>query len=214
MTTMAKSAVLDPADPKVRLQPLLSPPREPVLVEVPEVTIVAGDGKGSPETGPANDAGFQEALGAIFSVAYGLHFALKREGLERSLMPLEALWWSDGGGLDLSPEAAAGWNWRAFMIVPDEATPERFEAMRAEAARKKDLPGLARLRLERWTEGRCAQVMHVGPYSEEKPTIEKLHAFIAGCGLRMRGRHHEIYLGDPRRSAPDKLKTILRQPVE
>jgi hypothetical protein len=211
---MAKSAVLDPADPRVRLQPLLSPPREPVLVEVPEVTLVAVDGKGSPETGPANDAGFQEALAAIFSVAYGLHFALKKEGIERSLMPLEALWWSDGGGLALSPEAMTSWNWRAFMIVPDEATPERFETMRAEAAAKRDLPALSRLRLERWTEGRCAQVMHVGPYSEERPTIEQLHAFISASGLRPRGYHHEIYLGDPRRGAPEKLKTILRQPVE
>jgi hypothetical protein len=211
---MVRPVARDPADPRVRLQPLLSPLREPVLVDVPEVTLVAVDGKGSPETGPASDTGFQEALGAIFSVAYGLHFALKKEGIERSLMPLEALWWSDDGGLDLSPEAMSGWNWRALMIVPDEATPERFEAMRAEASAKRDLPGLARLRLERWTEGRCAQVMHVGPYSDEKPTIEKLHVFITASGLRMRGHHHEIYLGDPRRSAPEKLKTILRQPVE
>ncbi len=211
---MATSAKLDPADPRVRLQPFLSPPREPVLVDIPEVSLVAVDGKGGPETGPAQDAGFQEALGAIFSVAYGLHFALKKEGIERSLLPLEALWWSDGGELDLSPQAMSGWSWRAFTIVPDEATPERFAAACAEAARKRDLPGLARLRLDRWTEGRSAQLMYVGPYSEERPTIEKLHAFIAANGLRRRGYHHEIYLGDPRRAAPEKLKTIIRQPVE
>ncbi len=211
---MVKSAAPAAADPRTRLKPLLVPGREPVLVDVPEVTLIAVDGKGGPETGPAQDAGFQEGLGAIFSVAYGLHFALKKDGIERSLMPLEALWWSDGGRLDLTPGAMTDWSWRAFMIVPDEVTPEQFDAMCVEATRKKDLPGLARLRLQRWTEGRCAQVMHVGPYSEEKPTIESLHAFIEANGLRLRGYHHEIYLGDPRRSAPEKLKTIIRQPVE
>jgi hypothetical protein len=208
------ATALSPLDPKVRLKSLLAPPREPVLVDVPEVTVIAVDGKGGPETGPSEDQGFQEALGAIFSVAYGLHFALKKAGIERSLMPLEALWWSDAGGLDLSPGAMSGWHWRAFMVVPDEATPERFETARAEARHKKVLPGLDRLRLDRWTEGRCAQVMYVGPYSEEKATIERLHAFIGASGLRPRGHHHEIYLGDPRRAAPEKLKTILRQPVE
>ncbi len=208
------TATLDPADPRVRMKPFLSPPREPVLVDVPEVTLVAIDGKGGPESGPEHESAFQEALGAIFTVAYGLHFALKKEGLERSIMPLEALWWDDAGGLRLTEEAMSTWNWRAFMILPDEATPELFEKVRAEAAAKKDLPGLARLKLERWTEGRSAQVMHVGPYAEEKPTVERLHAFIASCGLRPRGRHHEIYLGDPRRADPAKLKTILRQPVK
>jgi hypothetical protein len=101
------------------------------------------------------------------------------------------------------------------MATSDVVTPEVFESALVEVRRKKgDSEALGRLRLERWREGRSAQVMHVGPYSEERPTIERLHAFIAAQGCKPRGAHHEIYLGDPRRADPAKLKTVLRQPVE
>ncbi len=102
-----------------------------------------------------------------------------------------------------------------MIAVSDDVTPAVFEDAVAEVRRKKgDSPALGKLRFERWREGRCAQVMHIGPYSEERSTIERLHAFIAAQGLRMRGAHHEIYMGDPRQSDPAKLKTVLRQPVE
>jgi len=107
------------------------------------------------------------------------------------------------------------WGWRVLVAVSHDVTPLIFEEAVAEVRRKKgDSESLGRLHFERWREGRCAQVMHIGPYSEERPTIERLHGFIAEQGLRQRGAHHEIYLGDPRRSDPARLKTVLRQPVE
>lgn len=100
-----------------------------------------------------------------------------------------------------------------MIMLPDTVTPEVIEKVRTDAMRKKPNPTLAKVEFKAFHEGLCAQVMHVGPYSAEKPTIEKLHAFIAAEGYRIAGKHHEIYLGDPRRAAPDKLRTIVRQPI-
>jgi hypothetical protein len=148
-------------------------------------------------------------------VVYTVKFRLKREGLVMPLLPLEALWFTGpDGGFDLSvpPEQ---WGWRVLMAVSHGVTPQIFDDAVAEVRRKKgDSNALSRLRFERWREGRCAQIMHIGPYAEERPTIERLHAFISEQGLRQRGAHHEIYLGDPRQGDPAKLKTVLRQPVE
>jgi hypothetical protein len=115
--------------------------------------------------------------------------------------------------------AASAWHWTALMWQPDVVTPEqvehfRLDAERKAAAKKEPRPGLARIRFERWREGPSAQILHIGPYDAEAPTIARLHEAIESRGLRLRGRHHEIYLGDPRRTAPERLKTILRQPVE
>ena len=101
-----------------------------------------------------------------------------------------------------------------MILAPDQVTRDLFDEAVAEVQRKKDLPGLARLRLERYPEGLSVQIMHIGPYAEEAPTIEKLHAFARDQGYRLRGKHHEVYLSDPRRTAPDKMKTVIRQPVE
>jgi hypothetical protein len=129
-------------------------------------------------------------------------------------MPLEALWFTAADGSFDMNVPAEKWRWRVLMIASDDVTPEVFDRAVAEVRRKKgDSPALGRLRFERWREGRSAQVMHIGPYSEERPTIERLHAFIAAQGSQPRGAHHEIYLGDPRRADPAKLKTVLRQPV-
>jgi hypothetical protein len=174
------------------------------------------DGKGAPDEGaeyPTTD--FQKAFAAFFPVAYTIKFRLKREGLAMPVLPLEALWFTgenEAFDMNVAPE---NWGWRAIIAVSDDVTSAIFEEAVAEVRRKKgNSDALDRLRFERWREGRSAQVMHVGPYSEERPTIERLHAFIAEQGLRPRGAHHEIYLGDPRRADPSKLKTVLRQPVE
>jgi len=106
------------------------------------------------------------------------------------------------------------WQWRALIAQPDPVDKSAVEQAIEQARAKKDLPALDRLRYERWVEGRCAQVLHVGPYADEGPSIARLHAGIAAAGYRPRGRHHEIYLGDPRRTPPEKLRTILRHPVE
>ena len=187
-----------------------------MVVDVPELGYLMIDGKGAPDEGaeyPTTD--FQQAFAALFPVVYTIKFRLKRDGLVMPILPLEALWFTGGdGGFDMNVPQEQ-WGWRAMLAVSDDVTPAVFADAVAEVRTKKgDSPQLERLRFERWREGRCAQVMHIGPYSEEKPTIEGLHAFIAAEGLRMRGSHHEIYLGDPRRADPAKLKTVVRQPVE
>jgi len=208
------AAVTD-VDLKKRLAPLLAPPLEPVLVDVPELGCLMVDGQGAPtgEEGGAPSE-FQLAIGALYSVLYTAKFRLKRDGLVVPLLPLEALWFSVGDATFDMTTPPAGWSWRALIAVSDDVTPEVVEATLTEVrARKGTTPPLDRLRHERWCEGRSAQVMHIGPYSEEAPTIERLHAFIAAQGLEPRGAHHEVYLGDPRRAAPEKLRTIIRQPV-
>jgi hypothetical protein len=174
------------------------------------------DGKGAPDEGaeyPTTD--FQKAFAALFPIVYTIKFRLKADGLTMPILPLEALWFTGTDGSFDVDVPQDQWGWRALIAVSDDVTPAVFEDAMVEVRRKKgDSDALRRLRFERWREGRCAQVMHVGPYSEERPTIERLHAFIAEQGCRPRGAHHEIYLGDPRRADPAKLKTVLRQPVE
>jgi hypothetical protein len=202
-------------DLRKRLAPLFRPPREPVLVDVPELGYLMIDGHGAPEeSAQEGTTEFQQAFGALYTVLYTLHFRLKRDGLSTPIMPLEARWFTaedESFDMSIPPEH---WGWRALIAVSDDVTAAAFGEAVDEVRRKKgESDALRGLRFERWREGRCAQVMHVGPYSEERPTIERLHAFIAAQGLSMRGAHHEIYMGDPRRGDPSKLKTVLRQPV-
>src|SRR3954452_14599359 len=128
------------------------------------------------------------------------------------VMPLEGQWWTPDMAT-FSTDDRSQWNWTLMILVPEQVTAEVVEAARGAAARKHPEDPLDRVRLERFAEGRCAQVLHVGPYSAEGATVAALHAFIAANGCALSGRHHEIYLGDPRRAAPEKLRTILRQPV-
>ncbi len=154
---------------------------------------------------------------ALFSAAYTLKFSLKKTDPERDfkVAPVEGLWWGD----DPKPTLADlqrdrdSWNWTLMIAVPDAVTTDEVAAALETAARKKDLPAAPLLRLERFEEGLAAQIMHVGPYSEEAPAIERLHVWVAAEGYELRGRHHEIYLGDPSRTAPERLKTVLRHPV-
>jgi hypothetical protein len=183
---------------------------------VPPLDFLVVDGRGDPEGGV-----FQEALQALYGAAYTLKFSVKGRdpSLDWKVMPLEALWWVQGVehlGLQAVYESRKeDWEWRAMIAQPDYVTGAMLDAAREELVRKKrDVPRSADVHLERIDEGRCAQVMHVGPYAAERPTIEALHAFIAAQGMCISGRHHEIYLGDPRRTAPEKLRTVIRYAVE
>ncbi len=151
---------------------------------------------------------------ALFSVAYTARFALKRApgGLDYGVMPLEGLWWAKDMSAFTTGDKSS-WDWTMMIMQPAQVTSEVFEDARATAARKKQLPAIERLRLEQFTEGRSAQVLHVGPYAAEGPVIQGLHEFIADHGCEPVGKHHEIYLNDPSRTAPEKLRTIIRQPV-
>lgn len=184
-------------------------------MDVPEFGFAVIDGESEPGATPEVSGAFQEALQALYAVSYGLRFALKAEGIEYTVAPLEGLWGAEGSR-ELTPDIG---HWRLMIWQPEAIGPERTalaveDATRKAAAKHEPRPGLGHVRYVRWAEGRCAQVMHVGPYDAEAPTIARLHDAIEAAGLRVRGRHHEIYLGDPRRSAPGKLKTLIRRPVE
>lgn len=201
---------LTKVDRKRELKPLYTPPaREPVIVEVPDLSFLMADGHGSPES-----AQFQQAVEALYSVSYGLKFMLKLglSAVDFTVMPLEGLWWAEDLSVFATGEMSS-WDWTAMINQPELVTVEHVEEAKLAAAAKRELPALDKLRLERYVEGTAAQMMHVGPFSTEPATIERLHAFIAAQGCRPAGRHHEIYLSDPHRTAPEKLRTILRQPV-
>ena len=177
------------------------------FVAVPELNYLSVPGEGEPE-GHA----FADAIQALFSVSYGAHFLVrKRDGARTRVMPLEALWWADDMSSFVTGDRER-WQWQAMIVQPEPIDSHTIAEAVAHADAK-GVPSLDRLRFERWTEGLCAQVLHVGPYSAEGTTIQALHEAIRTAGYALRGRHHEIYLGDPRRSAPEKLRTIVRQPV-
>lgn len=192
------------------LHGLYSAAAEPALVDVPELPFLMIDGTGDPNTAP----GYAAALQALYSTAYAVHFALRRgpAAIDAPVMPLEGLWWvPDMALFDVRDKTA--WYWTLMIVQPEQVTLELVDEARAAAAAKKPELPVAQVRLDRFAEGLAAQVLHRGPYSSEGPTVERLHRFIAERGYRLTGKHHEIYLGDPRRSAPDRLRTIVRQPV-
>lgn len=182
---------------------------KPEMVEVPRMNYIKIDGQGDPNTSKS----FEEAVGALFSVSYTLKFKVKKEGgrIDYRVMPLQGLWWADDMS-EFSTDCKEDWKWTLMILQPDFITPEMFETAVSEVREKKGLPWLDQLRLEPYEEGPCAQIMHKGPFVDEKPTIDKLHDFIQDSGKKRCGLHHEIYLSDFRRTAPENLKTIIRQP--
>nr|WP_233410398.1 GyrI-like domain-containing protein [Rugamonas sp. CCM 8940] len=184
--------------------------KEVVEVEVPPLHYLMVDGAGDPNTTPA----YAEAVEALFSVSYTAKFMLKKgaQPIDYAVMPLEGLWWADDMAAFEANERSQ-WRWTMMILQPDFVGADVIDAAMAEVQRKKALPGVARLRYDSFVEGRCAQLLHVGPFSEEKPNIDRLHAYIDGRGGR-RGKHHEIYLSDIRRAAPERWKTIIRHPMQ
>lgn len=184
------------------------------VVEVPPLVHLTVEGRGDPNTSPA----YREALEALYPVAYTLRFLGRDLGHDHPVKPLEALWWSDDMAVFTTARDRARWRWALMIRMPDWVTAEHLEAARASAATKKKQeavsPALAAVRLQPLEEGLCVQTLHVGSYDDEGPVLAEMHdVVIPGQGLRMSGRHHEIYLNDPRRTAPERLRTILRQPV-
>ena len=181
----------------------------PEIVDVPPARFLMFDGHGDPNT----SAGYAQAIQALYSAAYTLKFALKKAGgpNERGA-PLEGLWWG-AEDVDFAASSKDEWNWTMMIRIPEAAGDELVADALASAAAKKPEAPIDRIRVERYAEGLAAQVLHLGPYADEGPTIKALHEFIAEQGRKLAGKHHEIYLGDPRRAAPAKLKTLLRQPV-
>lgn len=184
--------------------------KEVAVVDIPAAPFLMIDGVGDPNTALA----YQQAVEALFSVAYTLKFLLKQEqGMDYVVAPLEGLWWTPDMR-EFSVDNKAGWHWTLMIRQPAEVTQDLFGQGVAKAQRKKDILATPLLRLEWFHEGLAGQIMHVGPFITEGPTIAKLHAYIQEQRYALRGKHHEIYLSDPRRTAPEKLRTVIRQPIE
>jgi hypothetical protein len=198
-------------DLRKELKQLYNPPvKEVVLVEVPDMNFLMVDGSGNPNTAQE----YKDALNALFNVSYTLKFLIKKEmSIDYSVMTIEGLWWTNNM-LEFSMDNKDIWQWTSMMMQSSCVTAELVMRVSEELKQKKDLPALSKLRFERFHEGLSAQIMHIGPYAAEKPTIEKLHTYIQAHGYEFNGKHHEIYLSDPRRAAPEKLKTVVRQPVK
>ena len=180
------------------------------VIDVPAMNFLMIDGEGDPNT--SDD--YRGAVEALFTVSYTAKFMIKKgpAAIDYGVMPLEGLWWTDDPAA-FSPDNKDVWQWTAMIMQPEWITAELAVEAGERAAKKKALPALPNVRFQTFEEGKAAQILHVGPYAEERPTIARLHDLIAEEGLSRAGRHHEIYLGDPRRTAPAKLKTIIRQPV-
>jgi hypothetical protein len=194
-------------DLKYLYQPSVS---EVELVRVPKFNYLMIDGEGDPN----NSQSFQEAVQALYTVAYTLKFMIKKEkSVDYPVMALDGLWWMDDMS-QFSTENRGAWRWTLMILQPAVVTKSLFAKALKQAREKKGLAALAKIRLEPYSEGLSVQIMHVGPYAEEAPTIQRLHAVARERGCELRGKHHEIYLGDPRKSKPEKLKTVLRQPIQ
>ena len=199
-------------DFKKELRHLYNPSvKEIVVVDVPRMSFLMVDGQGDPNTSQE----YKDAVEALYALAYALKFMVKKgkAGIDYAVMPLEGLWWAD----DMTQFRAENkhiWKWTAMIMQPEYVSEDLFNLALERVEKKKKLPALSKTRFESLQEGLSAQIMHIGPYSAEGPTIERLHAFAKEKGCRLRGKHHEIYLSDPRRSAPEKMKTVIRQSIE
>lgn len=183
--------------------------KEVVLVEVPRLHYLMIDGAGDPNT----SKDYAAAIETLFAVAYTVKFAIKKAlQIDYGVLPLEGLWWADDPSAFATGEKSK-WQWTAMIMQPSFVTKGHVEQAIADVKKKKSPAAIDKLRFEALAEGKCAQTLHVGPFSQEGPTIERVHEFIRACGGRLAGKHHEIYLSDVRRAAPEKWKTIIRQPL-
>ena len=180
------------------------------VVDVLQMNFLMIDGEGNPNTSSA----FQAAVEALFSLSYTLKFMIKKgkEAIDYGVMPLEGLWWAD----DMSQfniNNKDNWKWTIMIMQPEIVKARLVHEAIEQVRKKKDFTALPKIRFEAFSEGKAAQIMHIGPFSEEGPTIQKVHDFIAEMKFKLSGKHHEIYLSDIRKAAPEKWKTIIRQPM-
>ena len=200
---------MDKLDFKKEFKHLYGPPKKkPTIVDVPEMSFLMIDGHGDPNTSQE----YQEAMEALYGMAYTTKFASKALGKDFVVPPLEGLWWM----ADMSDFAAANkdqWDWTMMVVQPDWVTGGLVEQAREELALRKNPPALSRVRLEHYHEGLSVQIMYVGPYADEDATIARMHEHVHAEGYELAGKHHEIYLSDPRRTAPERLRTVIRQPI-
>jgi hypothetical protein len=203
---------MDKIDLKKTLKHLYQPrASEVVEVNVPPMNFLMVDGQGDPNT----SKDYSAAVESLFGLSYTLKFMVKKgaSAVDYAVMPLEGLWWADDMA-KFSTTDRSKWKWTAMIMQPEFVTKALVSDALAEVRRKKNLEALSRLRFETFNEGRSAQTLHVGPFSDEEPTIQRVHAFIADAGRMRTGKHHEIYLSDIRKADPAKWKTVIRQPMQ
>jgi hypothetical protein len=201
---------MEKIDHKKTLKEFYKPKQTPVFVGVPAMQFLMIDGKGYPGT----SIEYQQAMEALYPMSYTLKFALKKAGIiDYTVMPLEGLWWAKDMEAFVLDARKDEWLWTSMIMQPPEVTQDHYNQA-IEVVRKKNNPvALPKMRLESYDEGLSVQVMHIGPFSEEGPVIEAMHQYAFDQGYELRGKHHEIYLSDPRRTAEKKLRTIIRQPI-
>lgn len=179
------------------------------LIQIPPTRYLMLDGQGDPNT----SEDYRGSFAALYGLAYGLKFHYKKqEDIDYNLLAIEGLWWADPAG-SFSMDQRKNWLWTMMLSIPEFIPDSLIQTFKIELMRKKNIPQMEQLYTSWLDEGVCFQIMHIGPYAAEPPTIQFLHSEIQSQGYTLRGKHHEIYLGDPRKSKPEKLKTILRQPV-
>lgn len=200
---------MDKIDFKKELKHLYdSSDKQVTIIDVPDMNFLMVDGQGAPASPQ-----YQEAIEALYAVAYALKFNIKKaQGIDYGVMPLEGLWWADDMTKFL--EDKNKWRWDMMIMQPKYVTKELFKEAVEQVREKKAPTALDKVRFECYHEGKAAQIMHVGPFSAEGPNVEKIHAAIKAAGHELSGKHHEIYLSDARKAAPEKWKTILRQPMK
>ena len=198
-------------DFKKTLKHLYNPPRLFVTVDVPEMQFVMVDGHGDPNT----TQDYKDAVEALYAVAYKIKF-MSKKGLEKdyTVPPLEGLWWAEDMETFITRHKSQ-WDWTMMIMTPDWISAEFFADAIGQVRKAKDPAAINKVRLERYHERMSVQIMHIGSYDDEGPVLSQMHSdFIPNNGFVENGKHHEIYLSDPRRVAPEKLKTVLRQPVK
>ncbi len=203
-------------DLKKLYKPLYLPPAGKVmLVDVPELQFLMIDGAIEQGEGPGTSPGFEQAMGALYGAAYTLKFMLKKretDPVDYPVMALEGLWRIASGEFD--PLVKDNWTYTLMILTADVVTQDDFRRAVAQLDAKKPNPANRALRLERFREGLCVQALHLGPYATEPATLERMRQLAEAEGYTLRHGHHEIYMGDPRRADPEKLKTVLRYPIE
>jgi hypothetical protein len=202
---------MEKIDFKKNLKHLYQPSaKEVVLVDVPTMHYLMVDGEGDPNTAQA----YADAIEALYAVAYTIKFMVKQGPLaiDYGVMPLEGLWWADDMAY-FSTEDKSNWKWTMMIMQPAFVTQAMVNTATSEVQKKKNPAAIAKVRWEALSEGKCAQILHIGSFSAEGPTIEKVHRFIETKGQRT-GKHHEIYLSDIRKVDPAKWKTVVRQPMQ
>lgn len=207
-------------DLKKQYKALYQPsPKKPVLVQVPNLQFAMIDGFIEKGSEPGKSPMFAEATQALYSLSYTLKFMMKKRNtnaIDYPVMALEGLWSVEDGTFDIFRKD--NWSYTLMIMQPDVITPDIFEEAREQVRKKKgDSEMLSKLRLAHFEEGLCVQVMHIGPYATEPATVEQMRAVALENGFRdnvgPNGKHHEIYISDPRKATPDKMKTVLRHPV-